>query len=108
MQLKTIHVRNFRSVENSEEFKVGQVTCLVGKNEAGKSAILLALAALNPHPATPAIFDKERDYPRRSLTQYAQRHAEAEAIAIDTVWEITDVEMAKIASSVGEGVVASP
>ena len=107
MQLKTIHVSNFRSVENSEEFNVGQVTCLVGKNEAGKSAILLALAALNPHPATPAIFDRERDYPRRSLTQYAQRHAEAEAIAINTVWQMTDVEMAKIAASVGEGVVTS-
>lgn len=107
MQLKTIHVTNFRSVEDSEEFNVGQVTCLVGKNEAGKSAILLALAALHPHPATPAIFNKERDYPRRSLTQYTQRHAQAEAIAIDTVWQISDAEMAKIAASVGEGVVAS-
>ena len=49
MQLLTVHVTNFRSAEDSEEFNVERVTCLVGKNEAGKSAILLAMAALNPH-----------------------------------------------------------
>lgn len=43
MQLKKIRVTNFRSVDDSEEFEVDPVTCLVGKNEAGKSAILLAL-----------------------------------------------------------------
>src|SRR4051812_23478792 len=41
MKLVEAHVTNFRSAEDSEAFKVEQVTCLVGKNEAGKSAILL-------------------------------------------------------------------
>ena len=58
MKLESVQVANFRSVDNSEKFTIGQVTCLVGKNEAGKSAILLALAALNPHASTPAVFDK--------------------------------------------------
>jgi predicted ATP-dependent endonuclease of OLD family len=40
---------NFKSVEDSDEFSVGGVTCLVGKNEAGKTAILQALHRLNPH-----------------------------------------------------------
>ena len=74
MRLQKIHVTNFRSVDDSEEFDVDPVTCLVGKNEAGKSAILLALAALNPNKATPVSLDKERDYPRRKLTRYAQLH----------------------------------
>jgi predicted ATP-dependent endonuclease of OLD family len=73
MKLQTVHVTNFRSAEDSEVFQTGQVTCLVGKNEAGKSAILLALAALNPHPATPAVLDKERDYPRRAVRPKAPR-----------------------------------
>ena len=81
MQLELVHVTNFRSVDDSEEFSIDQVTCLVGKNEAGKTAILLALAALNPHSATPAVFDKERDYPRRLLTQYEKRHGAEEAVA---------------------------
>ncbi len=108
MKLETIQITNFRSVEDSEEFKVGQVTCLVGKNEAGKSAVLLALAALNPHPATPAVFDKERDYPRRALTQYAQRHPDAEAVVVNSVWRLADNEMENIGESVGQGVVTDP
>jgi AAA15 family ATPase/GTPase len=40
MKLINVHITNFKSVEDSEEFSVDQVTCLVGKNEAGKSAII--------------------------------------------------------------------
>ncbi|MFG1230394.1 AAA family ATPase [Xanthobacter wiegelii] len=104
MQLQKVHVTNFRSVDDSEEFTIDPVTCLVGKNEAGKSAILLALAALNPHPAIPAVFDKERDYPRRLLTQYEERHKGEDALAISTTWKLTQSEMASIAASVGAGV----
>ena len=107
MKLLTVHVTNFRSVEDGEEFSVGPVTCLVGKNEAGKSAILLAMASLNPHEATPARFDKERDYPRRSLTQYDQKHADEDAVAITTNWELEEAEIEAVASAVGYGVMTS-
>jgi len=107
VKLETVHVTNFRSAEDSEQFQVGSVTCLVGKNEAGKSAILLALAALNPHALTPAIFDKERDYPRRSLTEYAQKHPDGDAVAIKTTWRLEPAEMQRIASTVGADVLTS-
>lgn len=107
MELQKVQVTNFRSVDDSEEFAVEPVTCLVGKNEAGKSAILLALAALNPHPSTPATFDKERDYPRRLLTQYEDRHAGEAAVAITTHWRLTPTETSRIADAVGEGVVTT-
>lgn len=108
MKLKTVRVTNFRSVEDSDEFKVEQVTSLVGKNEAGKSAILLALAALNPHPNTPAVFDKERDYPRRSLTAYSQRHPMEDAVAVSTGWELRPEEVQAVNAQLGEGVLRSP
>jgi hypothetical protein len=108
MKLVKVQVTSFRSAEDSDEFSVEQVTCLVGKNEAGKSALLLALAALNPHPATPAILDKERDYPRRLLTQYAQRHPDKNAVAVATTWQLSNDEMEAIKSELGEGVVTSP
>lgn len=107
MQLLKVHVTNFRSVDDSEEFSVDPVTCLVGKNEAGKSAILLALAALNPHSATPAVFNKERDYPRRLLTQYEERHKGEEAVAISTKWRLSAADIDLISSSLGAGVVTS-
>ncbi|MCG2839925.1 ATP-binding protein [Sandaracinobacter sp. RS1-74] len=105
MQLEKVHVTNFRSVDDSQEFTIDPVTCLVGKNEAGKSAILLALAALNPHPTTPAVFDKERDYPRRLLTQYEERHGNKEALAISTKWRLQARDMAKIEATIGKGVI---
>lgn len=104
--LEKVHVTNFRSADDSEEFPVDPVTCLVGKNEAGKSAILLALAALNPHESTPAIFDKERDYPRRLLTQYEERHSGEEALAITTKWRLSEQEVSEIESKVGVGVLS--
>lgn len=70
MKLISAHITNFRSAEDTGKFSIDQVACLVGKNELGKSAILQALACLNPHPSTPVALDRERDYPRRFLTAY--------------------------------------
>ena len=107
MRLVSAQVTNFRSVEDSSPFAVGQVTCLVGKNEAGKSAVLMALAALNPHDATPAVLDKERDYPRRSLTRYDELHPKSagDAVAVSTTWQLEQAEVEALAGTVGKGVV---
>ncbi len=95
-------------MEDSGEFEVDPVTCLVGKNEAGKSAILLALAALNPNKATPVTLDRERDYPRRNLVRYRQIHGQWEAVVIKTTWELDEAEVREISGDVGEGVLRSP
>lgn len=46
------------------------VTCLVGKNEAGKTALLKALYRLNPLVEEEGKFDPVDDYPRRALPDY--------------------------------------
>ena len=107
MHLKSVQVTNFRSADDSGAFELAPVTCLVGKNEAGKSAILLALAALNPHAATPVLLDRERDYPRRLLTQYDSTHGDQGAIAIRTTWELADSDVQTITDQVGERVLKS-
>ena len=107
MRLKKIQVTNFRSVDDSGEFDVDPVTCLVGKNEAGKSAILLALAALNPNKATPVTLDKERDYPRRNLVRYTQIHGEEDAVVVRTIWQLDESEIQVIAEEVGEHALTS-
>lgn len=48
MKLINARVQNYRSVEDSGKFEVGDLTCLVGKNEAGKTALLSALKGFNP------------------------------------------------------------
>jgi len=109
MRLSKIHVTNFRSVEDSTEFDVGQVLALVGKNEAGKTAILQALAGLNPHPLTPVTYDIERDYPRRFLTEYDERHPDEEnAKVVSTKWTMTDEEKKKIQDEIGDALLDKP
>ncbi len=102
MKLTHVHVTNFRSAEDSGDFDVGQVLCLVGKNEAGKSAVIQALAGLNPHPATPFSYDLERDYPRRYLTEYETRHRGEQAVVVSTKWQLTPEEKAAIVEKIGE------
>jgi energy-coupling factor transporter ATP-binding protein EcfA2 len=102
MKLVKVQVTNFRSVEDSEEFDLRQILCLVGKNEAGKTAILQALAGLNPHPSTPITFNVEQDYPRRHLTEYARRHKDEQAVVITTEWTLTLEERAAIIEEFGE------
>jgi energy-coupling factor transporter ATP-binding protein EcfA2 len=103
MKLSKVQVTNFRSIEDSTEFEVGQLLCLVGKNEAGKTALEQALCGLNPHPATPFAYDIERDYPRRWLTDYKERHPEEGATVVSTKWTISSEEREAITKKIGEG-----
>lgn len=49
MKLEQVHVRMFRNILDSTPVAIqGDVTCLVGKNESGKTAFLQALWRLNP------------------------------------------------------------
>lgn len=101
MELKSVRIQNFRSVEDSSEFTVEHLTCLVGKNEAGKTAVLQAIAGLNPHPATPFTYELERDYPKRYLARYKERHDDKEAEVIRSVWELSPDEIDKLKGEFG-------
>ena len=48
MLLVDVRIKNYKCILDSETFTVDQMTCLVGKNESGNSAILQALYILNP------------------------------------------------------------
>ena len=70
MKLIKVHITNFQSIQDSTEFDIGDVTCLVGKNEAGKTALLRALYRLNPILEADGDFDSTEDYPRRAVSDY--------------------------------------
>ena len=72
MKLRKVHVREFQSIIDSTEFEIDDVTCLVGKNEAGKTALLKALYRLMPVIEEDGSFDVIDDYPRRSVTDYEE------------------------------------
>lgn len=103
MKLAKVHVQNYRSVEDSGEFSIGDVTCLVGKNEAGKTAVLNALHQLRPYGEAEKAYDKVIDYPRRFRADYKQRHSGNEALVCSSEWTLTDSEIVALDAAFGEG-----
>ena len=101
MKLVRARVTNFRSIEDSNEFDIGDITCLVGKNEAGKTAILQALLGLRPFKKFE--YDRVRDYPRRYLSRYDERHPNGESEVVRTWWELDDSDLAAVEQSFGAG-----
>ena len=102
MKLEYVQVTNFRSVEDSEKFKIDDLTCLVGKNEAGKTAILQALQALRPYGKAQSDFSIIKEYPRRFQTRYKERHSGTDATAIKTWWSLSDEAKNALIAEFGE------
>ncbi len=105
MKLVRAKVTNFRSVEDSNEFNIGGLTCLVGKNESGKTAILEALYGLNPYYEFE--YDKVRDYPRRHYFQYNEKYPDDDCTVVETHWELTIEDMEVITPKFGENAIPS-
>lgn len=104
MKLIKVRVQNYRSVEDSEEFEIGDLTCLVGKNEAGKTALLSAMRGLKP--SQPFEFDEVIDYPRRFSTRFDERHPDGKAEVIRTWWRLEDADKAAVEERFGAEVLS--
>lgn len=103
MKLTEARVREYQSVRDSNQFDIGDITCLVGKNEAGKTSILKALYKLNPLISNEADFDETDDYPRTDVEDYQHEVEQGErdpAIVIHTTF-ILDSEIEDINSDFG-------
>lgn len=108
MRLQSFEVQRFRNILDSGPIPVDEhVTCLVGKNESGKTAALHALYRLNP--AAPASFDIQADYPRWRLKPDQRAGEELEDIdAITATFCLDETELADVQSQLGDGMLRSP
>ncbi|UCD51551.1 MAG: AAA family ATPase [Phycisphaerales bacterium] len=107
MKLRCLQVKNFRCVEDSTEFTICPLTCLVGKNGAGKTSVLEALYKLNPDVQELANFDVLMEYPRARRRQYQKRAEARPDDALVTTWELEDHDIAQLESVLGAGAVKS-
>ncbi|UCC96767.1 MAG: AAA family ATPase [Phycisphaerales bacterium] len=107
MKLRSMQVKNFKCVEDSTWFDICPVTCLVGKNEAGKTSLLEALHKLNPDVAELGDFDVLLEYPRRRRKQYQRRAKTEPDDALITRWELEDKDIKALEESLGRGAVPS-
>ena len=94
MKLTNVRVRNYKCIDDSGEFGIRQLTCLAGKNEAGKSALLQALRRLNPVEESENQFDELTEYPRRRRADL-KKGGDAASV-IDSEWELEGADLAVI------------
>jgi predicted ATPase len=104
MRLVNANVRRYRSIEDGSDISIEpNVTCIVGKNESGKSAVLQALYKSNPVERT-AKFDAGIDYPSR-LTRERKNSGEIPVTVL--TYELSDEDVAAAESKFGPGVLTS-
>ncbi len=106
MRLRRARVTNFKSIEDSGWVRFGDVTCLVGKNESGKTAFLQALQKISPGGGAGGEFDL-RDYPRRKFARYRALHAQFPAEAVAADFELFPDEIRRLEEAFGPGIVRS-
>lgn len=106
MKLKFLQIENYKSIDDTGEFKIDEITCLVGKNEAGKSAILQAINKLNPVNDEHGKFDPITEYPAKRRSLYNQQVKEGEIEpdnVITSKWELEDKDVETLEKSFGKG-----
>jgi len=102
MRLRAAQVQHYKLIQDGGRFRVDDLTCLVGKNESGKTAVLKALHRLNPDDPDEANFDVETEYPRHQLFDYKARHDSSPDLVSTTWWSLSEAEAQWITSRFGD------
>ena len=102
MKLVNLRIKNFKCILDSTDFSVDQLTCLVGKNESGKSAILQALYKLNPVDNNEK-YNALYDYPKMYLTDYESGDIEDGNTVVVSTWTMGNSEKTEFESKWGSG-----
>lgn len=104
MRLTSVRVRRFRNILDSNPVAVqDDVTCLVGKNESGKTAILEALYRLKP--IYPATFRDIDDYPRWLLAEHRRSGEIEKTCPVEATFELDAADVEAIDAIGGKGIV---
>jgi predicted ATP-dependent endonuclease of OLD family len=111
MKLKTVRVRMFRNFLDSTEIQIeDKVTCLVGKNESGKSAFLHALWRLKP-ARTKRAFSVPDHYPAWLEKRHRNEgidQDEVKPVEVALEWEPGDVKVVDDKFGPGVATVGAP
>ncbi len=108
MKVVEVQVQKFRNVVDSTTVKIqGDVTCLVGKNESGKTTFLDALYLLKPRLPN-AAFDLHKHYPAWLIKRHRQQGDDLEKVTpIRAVFDLEEIDHAAISARFGTGALKS-
>ncbi|MEF8813652.1 MAG: hypothetical protein V5A55_07520 [Halovenus sp.] len=100
MNLKEVRVRNYKVIDDTGWVSVDNPTCLVGKNESGKTVFMQALSRLNPSYGS-GEFVPFDEFPRHRWPEYKQRHEDNPAPVASARFDLEDEERAQIEEEYG-------
>lgn len=110
MKLTQVEIRDFQSIRMSNPFTVGDITCFVGKNEAGKTALFQALYRLNPLVAEDGHYDVTTDYPRTDVESYRHALATGEgepATVVTATYTLDNTDVDSLQRELGDDILRS-
>jgi len=110
MKLIRFEISDFQCIRASSPIRVDDLTCLIGKNEAGKSALLKALYRLNPVIEADTAYDVVDDYPRAEVQRYEHdvKHGNAQAATVcHAEFQLSEAEIDSITEDFGAGALSS-
>lgn len=91
MKLVSFRVYNFRSINDSGSIDISRNTALIGRNESGKSNLLLALYSLKPPEGFKAL-NRIKDFPRHRRLEECNE----ETNLVSSIWNLDQNEQAKL------------
>ncbi len=100
MRFTKAKVTNYKCIDNSECVDFNNVTCLVGKNESGKTAFLRALQKISPLEKEDENFQL-LDYPRKGFAQYKRTHELNPATVVSAEFELSQEEIHSVKLDLG-------
>lgn len=110
MKLKSFRVREFQSIWDSNQIDIDDVTCFVGKNESGKTALLTALYRTQPIIPGDDIFDLNIDYPKREVEDYrigVENEERQPTVVVETTYEMSADDAKEVTAVFGSGSLTS-
>jgi energy-coupling factor transporter ATP-binding protein EcfA2 len=107
MELESLRVRKYRCIDDSGWVAVDNLTCLVGKNESGKTAFMEAVERLNPS-FDRGEYEPYQDYPRPEWPAYSNRHEEDPDVVASARFELAESEVKAVEDAFAPGLLAEP
>ena len=102
MKLVEAHVRLYQNITDSNPVKIEpDATCLVGKNESGKTTFLQALRNLNPAHAGEMNLNVTLDYPRWRLKRDGRTANLQEVAPVTGVFEMDEDDLEAVSEVAG-------
>ncbi|MEU0519412.1 AAA family ATPase [Streptosporangium sp. NPDC006007] len=101
MLVLSVEIDKFRNFTNQQVMAVDPaVTCLIGKNESGKTTILKALHRLNP-ANNPDDFNVTTDYPRRHLSRDRRSKDLDEVAPVKATFSLEETDLDELEGVLG-------